>query len=60
MAMEQKKQTRQERYKAKNIKKFLLELNKNTDTDLIEWLENQDKKQGMIKHALRKFIENNK
>ena len=52
-----RKETPQERYKKKSIKQVKLDLNINTDQDIIEWLEKQTNKQGTIKKLMRREIE---
>ena len=32
-------------------------LNRNTDADILEWLDQQDSKQGAIKTAIRYFLD---
>lgn len=51
-----RKETPQERYKKKAIKQLKLDLNMNTDQDIIEWLEKQTNKQGTIKQLIRREI----
>lgn len=41
------------KYNAKMIKQIKLALNKATDADVIEWLEQQDNMQGYIKKLIR-------
>lgn len=55
--MDNKKETPQERYKKKNIKQIALQLNKKTDADIIECLENQPNKIGFIKKLIREYLE---
>jgi hypothetical protein len=43
----------QKRYEKKNIVQFKIGLNRATDGDLIEWLEKQLNKSGLIKKLLR-------
>ncbi len=52
-----KKETPQERYKKKVIKQVKLDLNMNTDQDIIEWLNKQTNKQGTLKKLIRREIE---
>lgn len=40
-----------------NTKQIKLKLNKRTDADIIEWIDKQASKQGAIKKAIRKQIE---
>ena len=46
----------QERYRAYNIQRLEIKLNRRTDADIIGRLETVDNKQGYIKQALRKYI----
>lgn len=41
------------KYNKKNIKAMLLQLNINTDADIILWLEKADSKNGYIKQLIR-------
>ena len=41
-------------FKKKNIKRVYLEFNRNTDADIIEYLEGVDSVQGTIKQLIRK------
>ena len=41
------------KYDAENTKSFLLKLNKKTDADILEWLNQQPNKQGYIKSLIR-------
>lgn len=52
-----RKETPQDRYKKKNIKQVKLDLNINTEQDIIEWLNKQPNKQGKIKELIRREIE---
>lgn len=47
-----------QKYKKTTIKRVVLNLNRNTDTDIIEFLEAQNNVQGKIKEILRKEINN--
>lgn len=49
----------QERYKQKVIKRMYLELNKNTEMDIIEYLETLDNKTGYIKNLIREDMKKN-
>ena len=42
------------KYKRKNIKQMKLDLNRNTDSDIINHLETCENKQGYIKDLIRK------
>jgi hypothetical protein len=41
-------------YAKNNVKRVVIKLYKNTDAELIEWIESLDNKQGTIKDILRK------
>lgn len=41
-------------YNQKNTIRLGINLNKNTDTDLVEWMEKIPNKQGYIKELIRK------
>lgn len=41
-------------YNAKHVKQFKMNLNKNTDADIIEHLETKENKQGYVKELIRK------
>lgn len=40
-------------YAKKNVKQIKMNLNLNTDTDIIEWLDTQQNKQGYLKELIR-------
>jgi len=44
------------RYNKENTKTYLLRLNKETEKDIIDWLEDTDNKSGYIKDLIRKDI----
>lgn len=46
----------QERYDAQNTVRVTIKLNKTTDAELIEMLENAPSKQGLIREALRAWV----
>lgn len=46
-----------QKYKAENIKRVVISLNKKTDADIIKYLDTMDNIQGNIKELLRKEIE---
>ena len=48
------------KYDANNTQVVTLKLNKKTDADILEYLEKSGNKQGAIKAALRKTIEEDK
>lgn len=54
--MEEKKMTPQARYEKKNVTRYTLKLNKNTDGDILEWMDAQPNKHGAIKAAIRLAI----
>lgn len=45
------------RYDKANTKQIALKLNKNTDADILAWLEAEQNVQGYIKSLIRKDIE---
>ena len=57
MAITKAQYEAQQKYDQKTAKRYALKFNKITDSDLIEWLEKQDSKQGTIKAALREMME---
>ena len=46
-------------YNKENTVQVALRLNKNTDEDVIKWLNDQKNKQGYIKNLIRKDIVDN-
>ena len=48
------------KYKKKNIKQMKLDLNRNTDSDIISFLDRCENKQGYIKSLIRKDMEKQK
>ncbi|MFR1698807.1 MAG: hypothetical protein ACLSU9_11085 [Anaerovoracaceae bacterium] len=50
----------QKDYEKRAVKQYRFELNKNTDADIIAFLETVDNKQGTIKRLLREEIERKK
>lgn len=48
----------QARFDAQNTKRYTLKLNKRTNAELIELLDSAESQQGIIKQALREYIEN--
>ena len=46
----------QDRYDRTNTKQFKMKLNLKTDADILNWLDNQENKQGAIKALIRKEI----
>lgn len=54
--VEHEKYKAQNKYDKSNTKKYGLKLNTSTDSDIIEWLEAQDSKQGAIKAAIREMM----
>lgn len=47
----------QKKYDKANTVQIKLKLNKNTDIDILEWLDKQPTKQGAIKELIRAAIE---
>lgn len=41
------------RYKSRVIRQYKIDLNRNTDADVIAWLEGKDNRQGYIKALIR-------
>lgn len=56
-AARQSKYESQARYDATNTRQIRLKLNKGTDKDVLEWLDQQPNKQGAIKALIRERIE---
>ena len=48
------------RWQKANVTRVQIKLYKNTDADLLEWLEKQENKQGLIKRLLREEMEKGK
>lgn len=48
--------TPQERYAAKNIVRVVVQLNRNTDADILNHLEGVENKQGYVKSLIRADI----
>lgn len=55
--MSDKYQTPQERYASKTIRRYALNLNRNTDSDILEYLEKLDNVQGYIKSLIRSDLD---
>ena len=53
----EKKYEPQERYDKANTVRVAIKLNKNTDADILEYLEKSGNKQGLIKALIRQEIE---
>lgn len=51
-----KKYEPQERYDRANTVRVAIKLNKNTDADIIEYLEKSGNKQGLVKELIREEI----
>lgn len=51
--MTSSKMAAETRYKRKAIMQCKLDLNRNTDGDIIAWLEEKDNRQGYIKQLIR-------
>ena len=47
------------RYRKDNVKPVGFNLNKNTDADLIEWLESQPNRAAYLKHLIREDMTRN-
>ncbi len=45
-----------ERWDAKNTRQVKMKLNKRTDADILDWLDQQENKQGAIKALIRRAI----
>lgn len=52
-----KRQTPQDRYAAKAIRRYAININRNTDADILEHLEKLDNVQGYIKALIRSDLE---
>ena len=52
-----KRQTPQDRYAAKAIRRFVININRNTDADILEHLEQMDNVQGYIKALIHSDME---
>lgn len=50
----------QEKYDKDHTIRYSIKLNLETDKDIIEWLDNQESKQGSIKKLIRQEINNKK
>lgn len=57
--MSDKHQTPQERYAAKAIRRYVININRNTDSDILDCLEKMDNIQGYIKALIRADINSN-
>lgn len=55
--MSDRRPTPQDRYAAKAIRRYALNLNRNTDADILEHLEKLDNVQGYIKALIRSDLE---
>lgn len=58
MATKEAKRRASAKYDKANTKGIYLKLNKNTDTDIIEYLEEVENVQGYIKTLIRKDMDN--
>lgn len=45
------------RYEAKALRKMMIAFNRNTEPDLLEWIESQENKAGYIKRLIREDME---
>lgn len=57
---ETRKYASQEKYDKANTVQFKMKLNRNTDADILEWLDAQPSKQGAIKALIREAIDQRK
>lgn len=48
----------QKKYDAEKTIHYGIKLNRNTDRDIIKWLDTCDSKQTSIKHAIRYYLNN--
>ena len=48
------------KYEKENIRQIRLKINRKTEPDLVEWIEQQDNIQGYIKDLIRKDMEKQK
>ena len=55
--MSDKHQTPQDRYAAKAIRRYAININRNTDADILDHLEKLDNVQGYIKALIRSDLE---
>ena len=51
--MQSGKMAAESRYKSRVIRQYKIDLNRNTDGDIIAWLESKDNRQGYIKRLIR-------
>lgn len=51
------KTTAQDRYNAKNLRQFMVKINRATEPELLEYLESKDNVQGYIKSLIRADLE---
>lgn len=49
----------QKRYIKKTMRPVLVSFNRNTEPELVEWIENQPNKAGYIKQLIRADMKNN-
>lgn len=56
--VERVKYAPQNKYDKNNTVQIKMKLNKNTDADIIEYLETKDNRQGYLKALIRKDMEN--
>lgn len=47
------------RYEKNALRKVMIAFNRNTEPDLVEWIENTDNKAGYIKRLIREDMERN-
>ncbi len=51
--MPESKYNRQKKYIKENMRRYALNLNRNTDVDILEYLEGRDNVQGYLKRLIR-------
>ena len=51
--MPESKYNRQKKYIKENMRRYALNLNQNTDVDILEYLEGRDNVQGYLKRLIR-------
>lgn len=48
------------RYAKKALRQLKIDINRNTEPDLLEWIESQENKAGYIKRLIREDMERNR
>lgn len=56
----QNKIERNKAYEKENVKQFLFKVNRNTDSDIIEFLESKENKNNFIKELIREHMKKTK